>query len=83
MNSTAFEGWHSYKNHHITLIFEGGNREEREKEAIEAVPGKVLFYNKQELHRNFNTRHHPKTVTWKLKTVFISYHLRFSLFSTR
>ncbi|HET9058210.1 MAG TPA: AraC family transcriptional regulator [Chitinophagaceae bacterium] len=44
--------WHYHENPHITFILKGGSLEKRRKESIECVPGMLLFYNKQEKHKN-------------------------------
>jgi len=61
--NTVFEGWHSHENIHISLIIKGGNREERKQKDIVALPGALLFYRPNELHRNLHTSHNFRKQT--------------------
>jgi len=38
-----FQGWHSHENTHLSLVINGGNREDRVKADIDVRPGKLLF----------------------------------------
>lgn len=70
----VFEGWHCHENHHITLILQGGNREQRKQQEITASPGAVLRYNEGELHRNMHTQHPSRNINLEIEGAFLSHH---------
>lgn len=71
-HSKVFEGWHYHENSHITLILQGGNREQRKNQELEAIPGKILFYASGELHRNLNTRHPSRNINVEIENNFFT-----------
>ncbi len=68
----VFEGWHYHENYHLTFILQGGNREQRKTKEFEAVPDSIVFYERGELHRNFNTIHPSRNINIEIKNSFIS-----------
>lgn len=72
--SKVYEGWHSHKNPHITLILKGGNREQRKKSESEASAGKIIFYNSEEIHRNSNTVLPTKNINLEIEAGFLQTH---------
>jgi AraC family transcriptional regulator len=73
-HSKVFEGWHFHENNHITLILQGGNREQRRNREFESIPGEVVFYASGELHRNLNTRHPSRNINIEITNDFFSLH---------
>lgn len=72
---TVYEGWHCHQNSHLTLILDGGNREQRSHAELQALPGTVLLYNAEERHRNRHTVHPSKNLNLELDpTFFAAYH---------
>ena len=71
-HSKVFEGWHYHENSHITFILQGGNREQRKNQELEAIPGEILFYASGELHRNLNTRHPSRNINVEIENSFFS-----------
>jgi AraC family transcriptional regulator len=71
-HAKVFEGWHYHENSHITLILQGGNREQRSNREIESEPGKILFYANSELHRNVNTKHPSRNINVEIENSFFS-----------
>jgi AraC family transcriptional regulator len=69
--SKVYEGWHTHSNAHITFILTGGNREQRKSAEFEASPGKVIFYNSGEVHRNFNTAPCSKNINVEIESNFL------------
>lgn len=69
--SKVYEGWHTHSNAHITFILTGGNREQRKKSEFEASPGKVIFYNSDEVHRNSNTALPSKNINLEIESNFL------------
>lgn len=49
------EDWHSHEKYHLSLILQGGNLESRKRKDIEVLPGSIMLYNKNEVHRNRHT----------------------------
>lgn len=74
--SGVSEDWHSHENAHFSLILEGGNREMRKKQAIDAVPGTLLAYRSNEVHRNVNTQHPSRNINLEIESAFL---LRYDL----
>lgn len=76
-HNKVFEGWHAHENIHISLIVKGGNREERKQRDTVALPGTLLFYHQNELHRNLHTSHPSKNINLEITTEFLrQYELR-------
>jgi AraC family transcriptional regulator len=71
-HSKVFEGWHYHENSHLTLILQGGNREQRKKGEFEAAPGTIVFYASGELHRNLNTEHPSRNVNVEIENNFFA-----------
>lgn len=67
----VFEGWHAHENIHISLIIKGGNREERKQKDIDVLPGTMLFYHQNELHRNLHTSHPSKNINLEIGSAFM------------
>jgi AraC family transcriptional regulator len=44
--------WHTHENAYFAFVMSGGCLEKRKKESVECLPGKMLFYNWEEPHRN-------------------------------
>jgi AraC family transcriptional regulator len=65
-HSKVFEGWHAHENIHISLIIKGGNREERKQKDTVVLPGTLLFYHPDELHRNLHTSHPSKNINLEI-----------------
>jgi AraC family transcriptional regulator len=64
LSETAYQegfasDWHVHENSYFAFVMNGGCVETRKTESIECVPGKLLFYNWEEPHRN----HHYQTGT--------------------
>jgi len=70
----VFEGWHFHKNNHLTLIVNGGNKEQRKHTEIDASPGAVIIYNSGELHRNLETFHPSMNINIELEDLFFANH---------
>ncbi len=70
-HNRVFEGWHSHENIHISLIIKGGNREERKQTDMVVLPGKLLFYHQDELHRNLHTSHPSKNINLEISREFM------------
>lgn len=66
----VFEGWHAHEAVHLSLILEGGNREQRKTQDIAALPSHVLFYNSYELHRNAQTKHPSRNINIEVDDSF-------------
>ncbi len=49
------EDWHSHEKYHLSLILQGGNLESRKGEDIQVLPGTIIVYDKEEVHRNRHT----------------------------
>lgn len=73
-HSNVFEGWHYHENSHITLILQGGNREQRRNREFESVPGEIVFYASGELHRNLNTKHPSRNINVEIANDFFSHY---------
>lgn len=69
-HDTVFEGWHCHENNHITLILQGGNQEQRKNKEFESVPGEVVTYAREELHRNLNTAHPSRNINVEITNGF-------------
>lgn len=70
------EDWHSHENAHFSLILEGGNKEVRKKQEIDAVPGTLLAYRRNEMHRNLHTQHPSRNINLEIESAFL---LRYDL----
>ena len=70
-HNKVFEGWHAHENIHISLIIKGGNREERKQRDTAALPGTLLFYHENELHRNLHTSHPSKNINLEISKEFM------------
>lgn len=70
-NNKVFEGWHAHENIHISLVIKGGNREERQQKDMAALPGTLLFYHQEELHRNLHTSHPSKNINLEVTREFM------------
>ncbi len=46
------EDWHSHEPYHLSLILQGGTLESRKRKEIQVLPGSIMLYNKEEIHRN-------------------------------
>lgn len=66
----APEDWHYHENTHLSLVLQGGSRESRKTEDIQLTPGKVILYNKGELHSNKHTAFPSKHLIIELKKEF-------------
>lgn len=73
-HSRVFEGWHCHENSHITLILQGGNREQRGSREFQATPGQIAFYASGERHRNLNTAHPSRNINVEITDDFFSTH---------
>jgi AraC family transcriptional regulator len=73
-HNTVFEGWHRHENIHISLIIKGGNREERKRSDTAVLPGALLFYRPDELHRNLHTSHPSKNINLEISPAFLAEH---------
>ncbi len=49
------EDWHAHEKYHLSLVLQGGNLESRKGEDIQVLPGSIMLYNKEEIHRNRHT----------------------------
>lgn len=70
-HNKVFEGWHAHENIHVSLIIKGGNREERKQKSVAALPGTLLFYHRDELHRNLYTSHPSKNINLEITETFL------------
>ncbi|MDB5158443.1 MAG: hypothetical protein JWR50_3150 [Mucilaginibacter sp.] len=70
-HNKVFEGWHAHENNHISLIIKGGNRKERKQRDTAALPGTLLFYHQDELHRNLHTSHPSKNINLEITGEFM------------
>jgi AraC family transcriptional regulator len=73
-HNRVFEGWHSHENIHVSLIIKGGNREERKQRNMVVLPGTLLFYHQDELHRNLHTSHPSKNINLEISKEFMQQH---------
>lgn len=71
-HSKVFEGWHYHENSHITLILQGGNREQRKNREYESGLGEIRFYASGEFHRNLNTMHPSRNINVEIENNFFS-----------
>jgi AraC family transcriptional regulator len=73
-HAKVFEGWHAHEDIHLSLIIKGGNREERKQSETAILPGTLLFYHQDELHRNLNTSHPSKNINLEITGKFLRQH---------
>lgn len=78
--SKVSEDWHYHVNHHISFILEGGNLEQRKPKDIQAVPGELLLYPEELLHRNRHTAHPSRNINLEVEQQLLDKcDLKFSL----
>ena len=77
------ERWHYHVNNHVSYILQGGNREQRKNQEMQALPGNVLIYPSGLLHRNLNTAHPSKNINLEVDDKFLFQHdLKFFMSSS-
>jgi len=66
------EDWHSHEKYHLSLILQGGNLESRKRKDIDVLPGSILLYNKNEVHRNRHTAFPSENLNIEISDCFFS-----------
>jgi AraC family transcriptional regulator len=66
------EEWHYHEHEHLSLIIDGGNREEREGKEIIAKPGTLIRYPAGIVHRNRNTKFPSRNFNLSFTETFLT-----------
>jgi AraC family transcriptional regulator len=79
-HAPVYQGWHCHEHHHLSLLLEGGNREQRSHKELEVGAGSLLLYNGGEQHKNRHTQHPSKNINIEIPEAFLAkYGLQFSV----
>ncbi|GAA4271605.1 helix-turn-helix transcriptional regulator [Aquimarina gracilis] len=66
------EDWHSHEKYHLSLVLQGGNLESRKKEDLQILPGSIVLYDKEEVHRNRYTAFPSKNLNIEIDDPFFT-----------
>ncbi len=64
------EDWHSHEKYHLSLILQGGNLESRKGEDIQILPGRIVLYDREEVHRNLHTTFPSENLNIEIDDLF-------------
>ncbi len=68
------EDWHSHEKCHLSLVLQGGNLESRKKEDLQILPGSIVLYDREEMHRNRYTAFPSKNLNIEIDDRFFTKH---------
>ncbi|AXT59679.1 AraC family transcriptional regulator [Aquimarina sp. AD10] len=64
------EDWHSHEKYHLSLVLQGGNLESRKGQDIQILPGSIVLYDKEIVHRNRHTAFPSKNLNIEIDDDF-------------
>jgi AraC family transcriptional regulator len=63
---------HAHKNHHLTLLLQGGTVEKRKHEEHERTGGDIVFFHAEEPHQNSKTPVGSKNINFEFEPAFFT-----------
>ncbi|EJL74020.1 helix-turn-helix domain-containing protein [Chryseobacterium populi] len=64
--------WHSHEHAHLTLVLDGGNREQRRGAEYQLTAGQVIFYHSDEVHKNDHTLFPSRNINLEIRPEFFA-----------